>query len=360
MIHLRLIDAIEAGCVEHGIPFEAVRTAGDLMRTDVKTLTLDDTVKTSLDLMQACRIRHVPVLDMPRDGEDKPVFIGVISQRDVLRLKTPDAGAADKDDPCPKALRQLLARVVTRDPVTVGPLTPIREAITLQIGNHIDMLPVLQQETLVGLITATDFLRLLTKVGKHLAEAVARQNGDLTAAEGASAQLRTLSARTVQDCMVRQVVCLTEQDTLTRAIELLKKQRFRHLPILDEGNRLAGIVSDRDILRHLPYAGPRPPRTSREFRADLFRVGPRTRNLDLRMADVMTRNVHAVSPDTGIFDAAETLLRQKVSCLPVLDADRTVCGILTQTDLLRLLSTIYEGPAAAGPVPRQARVPSRR
>ncbi|MBE0534879.1 MAG: CBS domain-containing protein [Phycisphaerae bacterium] len=351
------IDMLQTRCGQYNMPFEAAWTAADLMQTDVKTLTLDDSVKKSLDLMHVCKIRHIPVMDTP-EGGGKPVFVGVISQRDVLRLKTPEAGAAGTDDLDPKALRELLARIVTRNPITVEPAARIEEVITTLIANHIDMLPVLHDAAVVGLITATDLVRLLTRLGKTLTELLARESGgSIPLHERPSAELWALSQTTVQNVMARQAASMTEEEPLLQAIELLKKRKFRHLPIVDAANRLVGIVSDRDILRRLPYMGVRPART-REFRQDLFRVGPRTRSLELRMADIMTRDVHVVSPDENIFEAARLMLRLKVSCLPAVAPDKTLNGILTQTDLLRFVLGIYETPPQEDAAPKRAKLQS--
>ena len=123
----------------------------------------------------------------------------------------------------------------------------------------------------------------------------------------------------------------------------MQKHRFRHLPILDEDNKLVGVVSDRDILRHLPFAGRRPPTQPARFREHLFRIKRKTANLHLSMDRIMTRETAHISPDSTVRQAVRTLRKgRKIGCLPVIDERNDVCGIVTLADFIRTLLAIYE------------------
>ncbi len=125
----KLIDVIEEMCLsragsakrgttgsEKDVSLKPMRVAQDIMNTDVKTLTLDHTVKHCLKYMEAHRIRHIAVVDLPNKGEKKPYFIGIVSQRDVLRLSARDAEETGKQKIDQRALRQLLVNIVARKP----------------------------------------------------------------------------------------------------------------------------------------------------------------------------------------------------------------------------------------------------
>ena len=122
----------------------------------------------------------------------------------------------------------------------------------------------------------------------------------------------------VKEVMTRDVVALRPQQPFAQALALLAQHRFRHLLVIDADARLAGVISDRDLLRCM----------SRE--SDLER---------LTVADIMWSAVVTVQPDTPLSEAAAQMLSRRINCLPVVEHDR-VCGILTSTDLLQAFQTI--------------------
>ena len=175
----KLIDVIEEMCLSRvgsakrattgskkDVCLKPMRVAQDIMNADVKTLTLDHTVKHCLKYMEAHRIRHITVVDLPCEGEKKPYFIGIVSQRDLLRLSAPDAEETNKQKIDQRALRQLMVNIVARKPRSVSLQTPVQDVIAAMICNHIDMVPVLDDGNLVGIITTTDLMKLFSRFDK--------------------------------------------------------------------------------------------------------------------------------------------------------------------------------------------------
>lgn len=350
----RLIDVFAGKCAQLKVSQKPSRTVGDIMQTNVRTLTLDDNVRKTLDVMKANKIRHIPVIDYPTEDGRKPFFVGIASQRDVLRLKQLHRNQGGGDDIDPKALRQLLGQVITRKPKITSPDAPITDVVSMMIENRIDMIPALSEEELVGIVTTTDIIKLLIKFGDVIHEILATsQNRESIEDSCELSLLSSFTSKTVDDIMTRNVICMEEKDTLIKAIDLLKKARFRHVVITDQSGNITGIASDRDILRQLPFAGPRPPKASKKFRADLFRLSPKMRNLNLTMQDIMTSNIKNVSTDSSIFDVAHTINRLRIGCLPVIE-ERTIRGIVTTTDLLQTVLGIYETTDEASSVRQKA------
>jgi acetoin utilization protein AcuB len=126
----------------------------------------------------------------------------------------------------------------------------------------------------------------------------------------------------VKDCMQREVVTVTPDDTLATSLALTRKHRVRHLPVVLSSGDLAGILSDRDIR----LAMPSPLTTPDAERTDFLE---RT-----AVAAFMTRDVISVGPDETIEDAARLLYRHRIGSLPVVGADQRLRGILTETDIL--------------------------
>jgi acetoin utilization protein AcuB len=120
------------------------------------------------------------------------------------------------------------------------------------------------------------------------------------------------------------LITVTPDATLAQARDLLHRHRIRHLPVV-EGDRLLGILTDRDIRQVSPssVAGLSPDQAT-AFLAQI------------RAGEAMVRQVRTVSPFTTIEEAARLMIEHKIGCLPVLEAGRLV-GILTETDILGVL-----------------------
>ena len=134
----------------------------------------------------------------------------------------------------------------------------------------------------------------------------------------------------VREVMTREPVTLTPEQSFGEALALLARNRFRHLLVVDDTSRLAGVLSDRDLLRTMS----------------------RTPDLDrATVADVMQSAVVSVEPQTLLSDAAAQMLDRRINCLPVVEAGR-LCGILTSTDLLRAFHRLQERAEGQGAAPR--------
>jgi CBS domain-containing protein len=122
---------------------------------------------------------------------------------------------------------------------------------------------------------------------------------------------------TVEDLMTRQVVTLEAEDALIQVDDLLKRHHIRHVPVV-QGRKLVGMVSHRDLIRALA----RQP------------AGTGAQPLSLR--DVMTRDVETVGPHASAREAIEMLLDRRFGCLPVVDTQGNLVGIVTESDFMRL------------------------
>jgi CBS domain-containing protein len=127
----------------------------------------------------------------------------------------------------------------------------------------------------------------------------------------------------VRDLMSKPVLTLRRGDRVAAAEELMRMERIRHLPVVDEDGALCGIVSQRDL-----------------FRGALARaLGHAERGRDkllalLRVNDVMTAPVVTASPDETVTEAAARMVERKLGCLVVVE-DGRMLGILTEGDFVR-------------------------
>lgn len=139
-----------------------------------------------------------------------------------------------------------------------------------------------------------------------------------------------------------RLIASPPETPILEARRLMLDKRIRHLLVTD-GDRLVGIVTDRDIRLNLP---------SQATSLSVWEVNHLL--LKLTVGEVMTRGVITVGPDRDARDAAQLMLDHSIGALPVTDGGRLV-GIITETDLLRAFVWLTGGQATAQPVARGRR-----
>ena len=127
----------------------------------------------------------------------------------------------------------------------------------------------------------------------------------------------------VRDVLTPNVISVSPKTTLPEAVRLMRERGIRHLPVVEDG-KLVGIVSDRDLKRAMAS-----PATSLEVHELTYLLNR------LAVGEIMTRTVITIGAMFPVEEAARLMVMEKVSALPVTDADRLV-GIVTETDVLDL------------------------
>ena len=130
----------------------------------------------------------------------------------------------------------------------------------------------------------------------------------------------------VGDVMSTGVSTLGRNDKLSIAEDLMKQERIRHLPVIDDDGDLCGIITQRDL-----------------FRGALVRAlgfGSRAEDQILNtiaVKEAMTDKVQTTTPDTLLTEAAKLMIERKIGCLPVIDGGRLV-GMLSEGDFVKLMT----------------------
>jgi CBS domain-containing protein len=125
----------------------------------------------------------------------------------------------------------------------------------------------------------------------------------------------------VADVMTRKTVTLSPHHGFAEAVSLMADRHFRHIVVVDTGGQILGVISDRDILRTLA----------------------RTANWQTKdVSQIMTRDPFTVKRDTPLSVAVAKIVSKRINCLPVLDDEGKVCGIVTSTDLLKAYQKVLE------------------
>ncbi|MFA6149307.1 MAG: CBS and ACT domain-containing protein [bacterium] len=129
-------------------------------------------------------------------------------------------------------------------------------------------------------------------------------------------------------------VFVDEGDSMKKAMDMMKEHEIRHLPVLKDGEKLVGILSERDIKQASPS-----PATALEIREIYYLLDK------VKVKQIMTRRPYTVSSSAPIEEAALIIREKKIGCLPVVDNGKLV-GILTETDIL---DSFIEAMGVSGP-----------
>lgn len=135
----------------------------------------------------------------------------------------------------------------------------------------------------------------------------------------------------VRECMTRNPVTTTPDTPVPDALRLMRGRKVRRLPVLDKHGKLVGIVSDKDLL----YASPSPASTLAVWEIPELLS-------KIKIEQVMTREVITAAEDTPLEEAARVMADHRIGALPVMQ-DKTLIGIITETDLFKALLQLLGG-----------------
>ncbi len=262
------------------------------------------------------------VISASRHG---PLWSGLLgTTADRLVERAPCAVLVVRNSP----LNVWAGEVMQRNVLTVRPETPLATVVEQLIERGVKAVPVVDPNGwVVGIITGGD---LLERAGLALRLSLQRQIDPAIVWE----QLATLavSGQVAADIMTAEVTTIDARTPLREAARLMAQQHIKRLPVLDAHGRLAGILSRADILRHIALVAPLP-----EPLAD-------DRGLSMRgacsVSDVLEPHVPTVTPDTPLDEVVATVVSTALRRVVVVDRQRHVVGIVTDTDLIDRLSGV--------------------
>ncbi len=130
----------------------------------------------------------------------------------------------------------------------------------------------------------------------------------------------------VRDRMSAHPVTIEPESSALSALGMMQHHRLRHLPVVDPGGRVVGLLAERDLLlaasRHLHAA--------------------------MEVAEVMTCEVVTVGPETPLGEAARLMARHHVGSLPVVGDGDAIVGIITESDIFHAFAELVGESRAVG------------
>lgn len=137
----------------------------------------------------------------------------------------------------------------------------------------------------------------------------------------------------VSELMTPHPITIAHNQTVGKAMELMARHDIRRLPVTKDG-KLVGIISDRDLRQ----MGGRPS-------LKLHKTDQDDAYLQLPVEEAMTLNVITIREHQTVQDAITSMVKNKISGLPVVDREGTLVGILSEQDVLKYCLSILEREA---------------
>jgi CBS domain-containing protein len=240
----------------------------DVMIKDVATISADSTIFFAAKHMFEKRVSCVIALE-------KGKVVGILTETDFLKRI-----AAKKHD----FTHITIDKVMTSPVISIPSDTSVLEAGTIAEVNHVKKLPVVDNEKLVGIVTQTDLIRVLTSYGMW---------------------------RDIEEIMNSDVVTIDSGATVVEAAEAMTKKSLSCIIVLEDGE-VAGIFTERDALKRVVAA-----------QKDPFTT---------KIHDVMSSPVRSIPPDYSVFSASRLIENTHIRRLVVMD-EKKLMGIVTQTDI---------------------------
>ncbi|HWR27257.1 MAG TPA: CBS domain-containing protein [Candidatus Thermoplasmatota archaeon] len=253
----------------------------EIMTTKMVTVDKDDSLKLVLDLMKKHDITKIPVTEEKK-------FFGLVTDN-VIAYKL---GSIRKRGIT--ASRLHASSVTEKEVLMISPEEEVKNILNSVGEPGPTMLPVVEKEKLVGIITKANLLPLVT------------------------------SKNQLHSIMQKKVLTVGLEERVIHARRIMITNNVARLPVLEE-KKLVGIISDIEIA--LAFASLK----------KSFSLGKQKHHLDeLLVKDVMRSPVVWSNPSMIISDAAQLMLKQNVGALPLLENDKLV-GMVTRTDLLKTI-----------------------
>ncbi|MHC4147974.1 MAG: sigma 54-interacting transcriptional regulator [Planctomycetota bacterium] len=255
-----------------GSSFPVWLEIADVMSRDVISISPDDTVVYAARVMSESKISCIVVLD----GDD---LAGIVTERDFLEK----VGGGEKD-----FAKRKVAEIMSSPVASVPPSLAVFEASKLMGEKGIKRLVVVEEGSVVGIVTQTDLIRASASYGMW---------------------------RDVTEIISGDVATVEKGASVAEAAEVMTRRKISCIVVM-EADEVAGVLTERDVLKRV--------------------IGMEKDPAAVKTKEAMSSPAMSVAPDSSILSASWIMERMDIRRLVVID-DNQLRGIITQTDIFRVV-----------------------
>ncbi|WP_296882283.1 CBS domain-containing protein [uncultured Methanobrevibacter sp.] len=260
----------------------------NLMSEDLITVDKDQNLSDALKLLRKHNVSRLPVTNNKE-------LVGIISERDIANKL-----GSSKYESMP-ASRLHISSVMVKDVFTVPKEMQLEDVAKLMLDNGIGSVPVMDDEKMVGIVSKADFVTLATGIA--------------------------FDKITVKEIMSKELVTVSSTERIVHARRQMIESNVGRLPVVDD-EELVGMITSKDLMRAFI-----------DFRKKVPEKYQKSQIKELLVEDIMSTNPTSVTKDMSITEISQIIMETGFNGLPVVE-DGKVVGIITQTDILKLIEKL--------------------
>ena len=260
----------------------------NLMSEDLITVDKDQNLSDALKLFRKHNVSRLPVVNHKE-------LVGIISERDIANKL-----GSSKSESMP-ASRFHISSVMVKDVITVPETMQLGEVAKVMLENGIGSVPVMRDDEMVGIVSKADFVTLAVGIA--------------------------FDKISVKEIMTKDVVAVAPTDRLVHARRQMVDANVGRLPVIED-DELVGMITSKDLMRAFI-----------DFRKNVPEKYQKTQIKEVFVEDIMSSNPSYVSKEMSITEVSKIMMETGYNGLPVVEEGKVV-GIITQTDILRLIEKL--------------------
>lgn len=147
--------------------------------------------------------------------------------------------------------------------------------------------------------------------------------------------------KTAKDIMTSNVVIAHRDDTVINVAKLLIKEKIGGMPVVDENNKVVGVISETDIMKKEKYV--EAPQVLNLLEGLIFLDGFKQMEVDMKriaaykVSDLMSTDIIKVHESDTFDDIANIMIKKSINRVPVVDDDNVLKGIICRYDIIKAM-----------------------
>ena len=260
----------------------------NLMSEDIITIDKDQNLSDALKLLRKHNVSRLPVINNKE-------LVGIISERDIANKL-----GSSKYESMP-ASRLHISSVMVKDVCTVPQTMQLGEVAKLMLEKGIGSVPVMDGDKMVGIVSKADFVTLAVGIA--------------------------FDKITVKELMTKDLKFVSPTERLIHARRIMLESNVGRLPVIED-EKLVGMITSKDLMRAFI-----------DFRKHVPEKYQKSQIKEVSVEHIMSSNPVFTSKDATISEVSKIMMETGYNGLPVVE-DGKVVGIVTQTDILRLIEKL--------------------
>ena len=260
----------------------------NLMSEDLITIDKDQNLSDALKLLRKHNVSRLPVTNNKE-------LVGIISERDIANKL-----GSSKYESMP-ASRLHISSVMVKDVFTVPETMQLADVAKLMLDEGIGSVPVMCEDKMVGIVSKADFVTLAVGIA--------------------------FDKITVKEIMSKDLTVVSPTERLVHARRLMIESHVGRLPVVED-DELVGMITSKDLMRAFI-----------DFRKNVPEKYQKSQIKEVLVEDIMSSNPQYVSKEMSITEVSNIMIETGYNGLPVVEEGKVI-GIITQTDILRLIQKL--------------------